>query len=85
MVLVAKGFIAIVAGAIAGALLALALSGCSPGLNAVGTGAGMAAGYEPYQGFQPLPVLSSPHMQSCVMQQDPIGGISGPTLRMRCY
>lgn len=59
------------------------LAGCA-GLDAAGSGLGMAGGYNPPI-YQPMPILSA-HRQSCVMQQDPIGTLWGtPTMRMSCY
>ena len=62
------------------------LSGCA-GANAVGAGLGMyPVGAAPLGlGEGPLPIYAAPAMRTCTMQQDPIGGISGPTLRMNCY
>ncbi len=67
-------------------LLVGVLAGCAP-LDAVGTGVGMGLDPGYYQPiFQPLPVTLNTHpTTNCIMQQDPIGGISGPTLRMSCY
>jgi hypothetical protein len=60
------------------------LSGCAP-LDAVGTGMGMNF-YPSYPTYQlPQPVFDTHPVQRCTMQQDPIGGLGGPTLRMSCY
>ena len=81
-------------GKMASARLVVGLSltglGACAGLEAGGAGLGSGfgypsyqgyQGYQPYQGFQ----LQQPQTQNCVIQQDPIGGISGPTYRMHCY
>jgi hypothetical protein len=66
--------------------LLLELGACA-GLEAGGAGLGSGFGYPGYQGYQPYQgfQLQQPQTQNCVMQQDPIGGISGPTYRMHCY